>query len=468
MSPLWLYLHFSSLQLDCLYAELNQPVVVLDKAQNRIIQLNPAASEYGIQPGMGLGTAASLHHNLHIAEYQQCLESDKLKDIAAWLYGCTSDIALWPPNGLLLRIHPMLSLYGGLEPYWQAVKQRLQPLELSYTYACAQTPLAARLLARHGHTLISQNPGTLNDAIKTSPLSATDLSTKQQHQLSRVGIKSVGELMAIRADQLSQRFSHDLATYTGRLSGHFSHPQRFYYPSPKFRQTLALLYGIDNSQRLLPPIKNLLYRLEQFLRLRDKLTTRLQLHFIQQDNSSIELWIISAQPEYQASHWEALIALKLEKIELSEPIHSIMLQVTDLQDKQQLYQDIFAGKQGQQTPLQLVSLLQAKLGTGAIKGLCIGDDFRPEKTSNYSSPDFTDPTPVDWPLPLMRPTLLCDPPFCLNEKVSLLHGPERIQTGWWDNQPVHRDYFIARSTHGKWLWVYRTPESQWFIQGIFS
>ncbi|GGD77453.1 Y-family DNA polymerase [Lacimicrobium alkaliphilum] len=468
MSQLWLYLHFSSLQLDSLYAELNQPVVVLDKAKNRIIQLNLAASECGIQHGMGLGAAASLHHNLQVAEYQQSMESDKLKDIAAWLYGCTSDIALWPPNGLLLRVHPMLSLYGGLEPYWRAVKQRLQPLELNYTYACAQTPLGARILARHGHKLISQTPDTLDDAIGNCPLSATDLSTKQQHQLSRVGIKRVSELMTIRADQLSRRFSHDLAIYIGRLSGHFSHPQTFYYPAPKFRQAVALLYGIDNSQRLLPPIKTLLQRLEQFLRLHDKLTTRLQLHFTQQDNSIIELWIVSAQPEYQAEHWEALMTLKLEGLQLSEPIHSIMLKVTELQEKQQLYQDIFAGKQGRQTSLQLVSLLQAKLGTNAIKGLCIGDDFRPERASNYSSPGFTESGPVDWPLPSMRPTLLCDPPFCLNEKVSLLHGPERIQTGWWDNQPVHRDYFIARSIQGKWLWVYRTPESQWFIQGIFS
>lgn len=468
MSDLWLYLHFSSLQLDCLYGKADQPVVVLNKDENRIIQLNQAAYQCGIQPGMGLGTAASLCHGLQVAEYQQQLESNKLKDIASWLYGCTSDIALWPPNGLLLRVHPMLSLYGGLQPYWLAVQQRLQSLALSYTYACGQTPLAARLLARQGQKIIDAQPHRLQAAIQHSPLSATDLSTKQQHQLSRVGIRRVGELLAISTAELSQRFSHELAIYTGRLSGHLSHPQSFYYPPPHFKQTLTLLYGVENKQRLQSPIQALLLQLEHFLRLRDKLTTRLLLRFIHQDNSTAELCIESAKAEYQASFWQSLVVLKLENLMLCEAVHAIMLKVTELQDKPGQCQDLFAGQQGRQTPLQLLSQLQAKLGNEALKGLNLGDDFRPESSSEYTEPDFTGPGNIDRMLPSMRPLLLCDPAIALNEKVRLLHGPERIQTGWWDSSPVHRDYFIGRCSKGRWLWLYRTPQAQWFIQGIFS
>lgn len=468
MSELWLYLHFPSLQLDCLYDKPKQPVVVLDKDENRIIQLNQAAYQCGIQPGMGLGTAASLYHGLQVVEYQQQLESDKLKDIASWLYGCTSDIALWSPDGLVLRVHPMLSLYGGLQPYWLAVQQRMQSLALSYTYACGQTPLTARLLARQGLKLIDEEPQKLHEAIRHCPLSATDLSTKQQHQLSRVGIRRVGQLLALSTTELSQRFSHDLAVYTGRLSGHLSHPQSFYYPPPHFMQTLALLYGVENKQRLLSPIQTLLLQLEDFLRLRDKLTTRLLLGFIHQDNSTAELCIESAQAEYQASFWQSLIALKLEKLTLSKAVHAIILKVTQLQPNPGQCQDLFAGQQGRQTPLQLLAQLQAKLGKEALKGLDLGDDFRPESSTRYTEPDFTASDCVDRPLPSMRPLLLCDPPIALNEKVRLLHGPERIQTGWWDSKPVHRDYFIGHCTKGRWLWLYRTPQTQWFIQGIFS
>jgi hypothetical protein len=36
-----------------------------------------------------------------------------------------------------------------------------------------------------------------------------------------------------------------------------------------------------------------------------------------------------------------------------------------------------------------------------------------------------------------------------------LCGPERIETGWWDGDPVARDYFIAVDAEGALLWVFR-------------
>ena len=39
--------------------------------------------------------------------------------------------------------------------------------------------------------------------------------------------------------------------------------------------------------------------------------------------------------------------------------------------------------------------------------------------------------------------------------VTLLTGPERIESGWWEGAWVARDYFIARAADGALLWVYR-------------
>ncbi|GAL22007.1 DNA polymerase-like protein PA0670 [Vibrio maritimus] len=37
-----------------------------------------------------------------------------------------------------------------------------------------------------------------------------------------------------------------------------------------------------------------------------------------------------------------------------------------------------------------------------------------------------------------------------------------------DGNPVKRDYYVARSEQGQWLWIYRTEDKQWFIHGQFS
>jgi protein ImuB len=47
---------------------------------------------------------------------------------------------------------------------------------------------------------------------------------------------------------------------------------------------------------------------------------------------------------------------------------------------------------------------------------------------------------------------------------------ERIETGWWDGQEVARDYFVATTTIGERLWIYRELKGRrgWFLHGLFG
>jgi protein ImuB len=128
--------------------------------------------------------------------------------------------------------------------------------------------------------------------------------------------------------------------------------------------------------------------------------------------------------------------------------------------------DIFDGEKGQTTALELITLLQAKLGKAQVNKPNLSDDPRPEKRSQYIA--ATEPTSHTLRRPELRPSLLLPEPEPLCEIVSLIHGPERLVTGWWDNQPITRDYFIAHSEQGRWLWVFRNQDKQWFLHGQFS
>jgi protein ImuB len=70
----------------------------------------------------------------------------------------------------------------------------------------------------------------------------------------------------------------------------------------------------------------------------------------------------------------------------------------------------------------------------------------------------------------------------------LLAGPERIESGWWDQDPAVaddaaptdltvRDYFVAQSEHAGVLWIFLVRESEqasikaqarWFLHGIYG
>jgi protein ImuB len=53
--------------------------------------------------------------------------------------------------------------------------------------------------------------------------------------------------------------------------------------------------------------------------------------------------------------------------------------------------------------------------------------------------------------------------------VERREGPERIESGWWDERDVGRDYYIAVSAGGERLWVFRDRRNRdWYLHGLFG
>ncbi|WP_375753398.1 DNA polymerase Y family protein [Vibrio sp. HN007] len=462
---LWLYLHFPKLQLDTLFSDITEsPVCIIDKVT--IVQVNAEAEKQGVRLGMGLGSAASLCHNLQVHPYNPEIEEDKLKEIAHWLYLLTSDIALFPPSGLLLKASNMLTLYDGLESYWSELKKHLNRLGLEYHYASAYSPLAARLMAQAHWCKISDHKALLEKQLRTYPLAATDLDNKTIEKLNRVGIRTLNELLELDISEVAKRFDINLVNYVGRLTGRFKHPVEFYYPPESFKRYLELLYEIENIQWLEKPLYKLFVLLESFLKIRDKVAYELTLHLHLRDKASQTVTFSSAQGDYLANKWQRLSQLTLESIQLEAPVIGLTLEANRVEQLQPDHSDIFDGQSGNRSALELISLLQAKLGSEAVNSIALTDDPRPEKTT-LLCPPLSSESKGD-KTHRIRPSFLLPKPEPLQEKVSIMQGPERLATGWWDAGEIIRDYFVARTDTGRWLWIFRNRHKQWFIHGIFS
>jgi protein ImuB len=54
--------------------------------------------------------------------------------------------------------------------------------------------------------------------------------------------------------------------------------------------------------------------------------------------------------------------------------------------------------------------------------------------------------------------------------LRLVSEPERIESGWWDEGEIARDYYRALDIHGVRLWVFRERSAPhgWFLHGIFG
>ena len=468
---LWLYLHFPRLQLSGLFFEDGSyPVAIVDG--NTLCQLNVAANKAGLKVGMGLAAAAAMCPTLTVYPYDASCEEQRLEQIAAWLYWVTSDISLRPPNGLILAVSPMLNLYSDLTHYWQVVQNQLEKLISDYDYALAYSPLAARLLALHQYNQISDNPKLIGNTLNRYALMHTELSDKTKESLARLGISQLKALLNLPLADIAKRFDIELVTYLGRLQGQLKTPLEFYRPPEVFSHKQILLYELTNLAQLDKPLLHVLQLLESFLLLRSKQTNELKLTLILRDSPAQDILLGSGQGEYKAKRWLELCQLALESVKLQAPVIEFVVDVTRLIDFVAEKADLFTEKSIQfsalLSPAQLVAQLQAKLGQSKVRGLQLTSDFRPECATTFGSP-LTSSTLLNLQtLPKNRPSFLLEKPQPLTEQVEIIHGPERIKTGWWDNETVCRDYYIARSLSGRWLWLFKTPDKTWFIHGLYS
>ncbi len=475
---LWLYLHFPALQLDSLFAEQHeQPVAIVDGRHHDIVQINNLAREAGLKVGMGLASAAALCHDIQVHQYNADIESIKLEEIAQWLYLKTSDITLYPPQGVLLRVTHMLNLYEGLERYWQHLSEHLNSLNIEYDYSFGYSMQQAQLLAQSQERIATSDKTTLDTRLKDLPIEAAGLhshnrlETKTIEQLKRIGIKKIGDLLNIPIQELARKFDIQLVNYIGQLSGRFKTNVTFYHPPEHFSRYLELLYDIENVQWIEKPLGKLLVQLETFLMSRSLVGYELKVLLHQRDGAPTSFFITSAAGEYMAERWQKLSVLVMESIQIDSPVTGITLSVIRQGDFESHTHDFFEGKRDRVSQLELLSLLQAKLGKESIQKIVPTADPRPEKSNEFITigDTSTQVSPLSNSVPSkLRPSFLFDEPKALEQKCSLIAGPERIVTGWWDDQSIMRDYFIAHNEEGQWLWVFRTPDRDWFLHGLFS
>jgi len=129
---------------------------------------------------------------------------------------------------------------------------------------------------------------------------------------------------------------------------------------------------------------------------------------------------------------------------------------------------MFAQKSTHVASLTLLSRLQSKLGEQYVKQLHFVPDYRPEHSNLQSQLQHNSNKNSDsYMLISDRPGLLLPKPEPLHIKVEVIKGPERIQTGWWDDQVINRDYYVAQSQDGQQLWIFKTPNKEWFVHGFF-
>lgn len=480
---LWLAFSLPQLPLESVATDPNpdipRAVYETRATQQTIHTINIAAMNAGIESGMPLSAAHSLCHTLQTFERHPANEQTTLNNLALWAQQFTSKVSLQPPDGLLLEIGASLALFSGLENIQQKILTELSELGYHATFGIAPTPTAAWLFALNQQSQVVTQPKALHANVLPLPLNLLPIDIAKKKALYNLGLKSIGDCLQLPRDGITRRLGPELLLYIDRALGRSPEPRECYSPPDYFQSQILLPEPVLQIQPLLFILQRLLRQLCGFLQARGAGAQQLQLGFIIPFLPIEKLQLTLLQPSRDAEHLLKLWQEKLDRHKLTAPVEGLELQVRKLLPLDATALDLLGAQQDNDTSFtRVLERLKNRLGDDVIDQPCCMADHRPQQAcKQIVFPALPQPRHIEqqhlrplWLLPSPRQLEQSNGLPYLQGALTLLAGPERIESGWWDGNDQRRDYYIASNRLQQRLWIYRdlnTP-SQWFLHGFFS
>jgi protein ImuB len=476
---LWLYLDFPYLPLDVFWParQAAGPCAIAQRrgARPTIFACNDEARALGVRTGMPASAAHGLAAGLRVRLRDEAAERQALEALAAWAGQFTSWVSLEPPQALLLEVAGSLSLFEGLERLLRRVRAQVAALGYDVETGVAPTPLGARLLARARIARPAPDLPGLRGLVQDLPLDRLPLDDKVLASLSGMGLRLIGEVLGLPRAGLARRLGPAFVADIDRLLGRRADPRQAYRPPPLFERRLDLAAETADREALRFPARRLLTELCGFLAAREAGTQALDWTLHHHRQAPTRLAMNLSAPSRDPAHLLDLLRQRLERLALDHAVEAVALRVTDIRPLPPAGPRLDGERRppGEDWPL-LVERLRARLGDEAVQGLQCRADHRPERAWAACPPGGGGPAPAYpprplWLLPEPRPISRDGAPW-LEERLRLIAGPERIESGWWDGADTRRDYFVACDGAHARYWIFRERDGarRWFLHGLFA
>lgn len=473
---LWLYIDLPMLPIDlCERSSSPTEAIVITNTAGKIILANATAQAAGIRVSQSISTASCLHEKLLIRRQDEINLQSCLQDLAHWAYQYCANIALYPPDGLLIEANSMLRIHGDISTLYHKLLQGLIEQGFHPRISVGLSPLSARALSQSDNALCTDNQQTIKQALQQVPLVYCGFLPAITEKLQRMGFNKLQQVLAIPRAELAHRLGHEFCNYLSRLTGDSPDPQNFYTPQSGFERSVDLLAEIENNAGLLFPLNRLLLDLEIFLRHSQQSIDSITLKLHHRSSGFSEVYIGISASTTQTKEILTLCSLKLDNYQLPAPVTAITLTANHLQPCQKQQADLFQRSNSPAEKQQLLNRFYAKLSEEKVITLRIEEDHRPEKSYQIETQkhqnkadDKKQKSPGDANNRLTRPTWILQVPYPLHgTSVTLISDAERISAGWWD-ESINRDYYIARFPNGALGWIFRSNEGHWFLHGWFG
>ena len=509
---LWIALHLAQLSIDCvmrghgesLLSDLPLAIHAGPLQRPTLHALNVTAREAGLKPGMALAAARAICGTLTAMPRSVAKEDGCLQRLAMLLAQYTPSVSVdTAAQSIVLEVSSSMKLFGGIGNLLGEVRRSVRTQGYHGLVGIAPTPLAAQLLARatqyHPATRMCREPSQLPERLADVPLALFGWPHETLNILATLGLTRIKDLLPIPRRGLQQRFGDSVLNDLDRARGLAGDPRLYITLPEQFSSQREFLFELHDSERLLPVAENLFQEMEGFLRARGAATQTVVVTLKHGRNANTHITLGTRELARHASHWLRLLREKFARAELAAPVIEMAMRADQLRpylaETNSLLRNAVSSRQDSVT--NLVDRLAARLGESAVYQIEVQSDHRPEFAwrkqmgmgLTAQAPKVVRQRPLyarsalahtSVKMPAThRPTWILREPRALvgmndipqyHGALTLLAGPERIETGWWDGKPVARDYFVAQNAQHEVCWIYRDYRfgRKWYLHGLFA
>ena len=487
---LWFCVYLPRLPLESMPVSTAARVLVEEQqGMHRVLLTDPELSDAGIMAGQTANAALALKPDIELVERSPLREQQTLEAVAGWLEQFSSCVSIAGPDVLVLEIAGSLRLFGGLRALRRQIAVGLDAQGFSAGLAITPTPLSATWLARHGQRACIRDAANLLPALRRLPLECLDWSEASLAALHGMGIQTVGDCLRLPRDGFARRFGSRRLIQLDQAMGRLPDPRTAWRAPERFTADFEVTEEQSDRELLLAMCETLLERQERFLLARQQGVQCIRLRFFHLRAPATLLEVGGAETARARAHWLELVRIRFERLVLPEPVIAVRLEAGQGQELKPGEARLVLGDRPARTQRyskrQLAERLAARLGDEHIHGVTAVAEHRPhyawrvarlladEKKADVVTPPGRARRPL-WMLPEPEPLAIREGYPWHEGRLSIMAGPERLETGWWDEDGISRDYYEARNPRGRRLWVFRARQRRgadadyWYLHGYFG
>ncbi len=351
------------------------------------------------------------------------------------------------------------------------------------------------------------------------PIDLLPLSNDVQHMLETLGIKTLGDFASLPPPSVGRRWNAEGIDFQSLAQGEGPTLLQSFSPHHRISESIDLEHEISSTEALVFSLRPLADRACDRLRGRSMAVGRavLRLRGPREQCSEFSLEPVHPTADGRAL-FELLRALVQDK-QLDHPAIELELTITQESDPEVFELDLFShgvlDHQERPSPEAVdvaIARLESMFGKDSVNSAQLVESHRPERAFQLTpfAPPFSSsghagkrakkrtrkkrsqknvqqsqralPLVMNGSSGAMR---LIDPPILqqamlpqggstitvegLQSPVVATFGPTKINTEWWSNTPVARDYYEMETEDGGRYWVFKKDEDgKYYLHGIFD